>query len=514
MKKILTIALIALTAITSISCGKDKKEPRKRTTINTVVATRKTINMKVGAVDTARVYYLPGNAEISSGSWEESSHRSIISIGSPQSATYTTIRALAVGEAVIKSSIKDEMGNIRSTNILVTVANEPPQKNYISKISLSKHALVLNEGEEADITASFTPTNADDPDIIFDIKDQGILGYSSWEGNTLRVKGLNKGYTVITARSCYSDAWDACLVCVGTPIQQVRLDKTSADLKLGETVTVTASWEPKSLSADGLYWEANPDLVEVVSQTESSMTVRAIAIGSGTAVSVNAYNANIGASFNIRTYVTMPMAVDLGLSVLWGSCNIGAEDDYGSGFYFGWGETKIKDEHTMYNYAHYGYLKERDGKGYTKYCNDSNAGWKDNQSWLLRDDDIARKLGGKWRMPSKSEVNELLNAIKDKNTFEVTVNYDGKYVTVKNKKNYNFIILPVTGYESEGKILNKGTNGYFWTSDANFSNDEYGKCRSAYNLLITVKGGWEDEPLWLKDGVRDYGFPVRPVCDK
>ena len=81
MKKLLTIALIALTAITSISCGKDKKEPRKRTTINTVVATRKTINMKVGAVDTARVYYLPGNAEISSGSWEESSHRSIISIG-------------------------------------------------------------------------------------------------------------------------------------------------------------------------------------------------------------------------------------------------------------------------------------------------------------------------------------------------------------------------------------------------------------------------------------------------
>lgn len=42
--------------------------------------------------------------------------------------------------------------------------------------------------------------------------------------------------------------------------------------------------------------------------------------------------------------------VDLGLSVLWATCNLGADDEYESGSYFSWGETQEKGSYTSDNY--------------------------------------------------------------------------------------------------------------------------------------------------------------------
>ena len=42
--------------------------------------------------------------------------------------------------------------------------------------------------------------------------------------------------------------------------------------------------------------------------------------------------------------------VDLGLSVKWASCNIGAEIPYEFGDYYAWGETETKETYTFDNY--------------------------------------------------------------------------------------------------------------------------------------------------------------------
>ena len=79
--------------------------------------------------------------------------------------------------------------------------------------------------------------------------------------------------------------------------------------------------------------------------------------------------------------------VDLGLSVYWATCNVGAETPAEYGDYFAWGETSPKQNYTMVTYTYEGDLDNISG---TRY-------------------DAARvNWGGGWRMPTKEEMEELV----------------------------------------------------------------------------------------------------------
>lgn len=89
--------------------------------------------------------------------------------------------------------------------------------------------------------------------------------------------------------------------------------------------------------------------------------------------------------------------VDLGLSVKWAACNLGAEQPYEFGDYYAWGETERKDLYTDDNYK-FG----RDSV-FSKYGSD-------NKVSLDPEDDAATViLGYPYRMPDINEINELNN---------------------------------------------------------------------------------------------------------
>ena len=97
--------------------------------------------------------------------------------------------------------------------------------------------------------------------------------------------------------------------------------------------------------------------------------------------------------------------VDLGLSVKWATCNIGAKTPNEYGGYFAWGETETKDTYNWQNY------KWSNGtyNSLTKYCIDSRYGTVDNKTILEIEDDAASQIwGGYWRMPTGDEFDELL----------------------------------------------------------------------------------------------------------
>ena len=80
--------------------------------------------------------------------------------------------------------------------------------------------------------------------------------------------------------------------------------------------------------------------------------------------------------------------VDLGLSVKWATCNVGANNPEDYGDYFAWGETTTKD---TYNWSTYKYCNG-DYDLLTKYCNKSsygNNGFTDNKTQLELSDDAA-----------------------------------------------------------------------------------------------------------------------------
>ena len=188
--------------------------------------------------------------------------------------------------------------------------------------------------------------------------------------------------------------------------------------------------------------------------------------------------------------------VDLGLSVKWATCNVGATTPEGYGDYFAWGETQPKD------YYYWDSYKYCNGSStiMTKYCTDSDYGTVDNKTTLELTDDAARvNWGGKWRMPTKAEQEELCNTSICTWTWTTQNGINGYKVT--SKINGNSIFLPAAGYRNLGNFYYAGSNGFYWSSSLNsdFSNIAFYVCFNS------------DYVDW-KFVSRFYGRSVRAVC--
>lgn len=191
--------------------------------------------------------------------------------------------------------------------------------------------------------------------------------------------------------------------------------------------------------------------------------------------------------------------VDLGLSVKWATCNVGANGPEEYGDYFAWGEVEPKDE---YNWGTYKWCNGNyNTYTLTKYCTNNYYDTYDGKSTLELADDAARaNWGGSWRMPTKEEQYELYYNCKWEWTTQNGV--EGYKVTSK-KKGYtkNSIFLPAAGYRSGSSLSSVGSNGSYWSSSlsTNYSEDAY------YWLFSSSSMGSNYND-------RDDGQSVRPVC--
>ncbi len=188
--------------------------------------------------------------------------------------------------------------------------------------------------------------------------------------------------------------------------------------------------------------------------------------------------------------------VDLGLSVKWATCNVGATSPEEYGDYFAWGETTPK---TTYDWSTYKYCNGT-WNTMTKYCIDSEYGTVDNKTVLELTDDAAHvNWGGSWRMPTKAEQDELRNTNNCTWTWTKQNGVNGYKVT--SKKNGNSIFLPAAGYRYDSDLNRSGSYGSYWSSSLDASGSSY-----AYYLYFNSSGvDWNYS-------YRCVGHSVRPVC--
>ncbi len=182
--------------------------------------------------------------------------------------------------------------------------------------------------------------------------------------------------------------------------------------------------------------------------------------------------------------------VDLGLSVKWATCNLGATKPEEYGKYYAWAATKgyASDESHDFSWAN------------TPYCNDGNynswSKYTSGNATLKPSDDAATvNLGGSWRMPTHAEWQEL--------STECTWTWDAQ------KKGYNVsasngnsIFLPAAGYRVGTSSYHVGSDGDYWSSQVNSS-----RVNVAWNMLFSSDGRIPDYGNY-----RHNGFSVRPVC--
>jgi len=223
--------------------------------------------------------------------------------------------------------------------------------------------------------------------------------------------------------------------------------------------------------------------------------------------------------------------VDLGLSVKWATCNIGADKPEDSGDFFAWGETspyyESLDPLVWKEGKERGYVRNSASDNYNdrgivfgtnqpapastsaKYSIETDA-----KKQLDPEDDAAHvNWGGNWRMPTMEECQELI----DNCTWEATTRNGVKGYEVKSKINGNSIFIPAAGtyvgFSNTPTIILDDENnpkaviytGCYWSATLS-PNYSY---RASYLLFNTYEWNKIQRVDVLE---RDYGCPIRPVC--
>ncbi len=206
--------------------------------------------------------------------------------------------------------------------------------------------------------------------------------------------------------------------------------------------------------------------------------------------------------------------VDLGLSVKWATCNLGATSSTDAGWYLAWGETSAKT-----NYTWATYLSDLGGtmtrwqdagtekdplKEYVK----GGANYSEGIGGTAYDAATVA-LGTGYRMPTQTEFAELANTDncewvwydEDNTEFNGVAGY--KVTSKKTGYTGNSIFLPAAGFLNGDYLNYEGLDGLYWSSTPD--PDLAGYACQLYFYSDDVDPDSYDN--------RDYGFTVRPVYD-
>mgnify|MGYP003292437203 CR=1 FL=1 len=185
-------------------------------------------------------------------------------------------------------------------------------------------------------------------------------------------------------------------------------------------------------------------------------------------------------------------SVDLGLSVKWATCNVGANSPEEFGGYYRWGAIDEGDCKPLF-------IQSR------KYrYNISGSQY-----------DVARiKWGGSWRVPTRYEIQELVEKCTQKWT-----TYNGVNGALVTGPNGNRIFLPAAGYlrmshsimQEDRLEKYRDDYGAYWSATSTWQGNGR-PSYSAHTLNFEIfSSNFRFEELSYMSQFR--ACPVRPVCD-
>ena len=192
---------------------------------------------------------------------------------------------------------------------------------------------------------------------------------------------LTNGTILIVPRGNSTSDFDQTVI--DNLVNSLTLSKDTIYLKsIGDKDTIVATTEPFPTSkviwtsSDTTVVKVVDGVVEAIGQGSAVVLAQAGALKQECVVLVDT---EISGMENGYAYV------DLGLSVKWATCNVGATKPEEYGDYFAWGEVEPKEKYDWSTYKYYAGTES----GLTKYCTNSNFGIVDNKTILDSADDAA-----------------------------------------------------------------------------------------------------------------------------
>ena len=146
----------------------------------------------------------------------------------------------------------------------------------VASVTLDAASMELLEGESHTLTATVSPSNADNQKIIWASSNVSVASVKEGVVTALKV-----GNATITAKSDDGGKTATCEVVVNAkvyPVESISLDRTSVDLTEGDEITLTATVKPDNATDKSVSWSSSdPSVAEVVDGK-----VTALASGSAT----------------------------------------------------------------------------------------------------------------------------------------------------------------------------------------------------------------------------------------
>ncbi len=261
-------------------------------------------------------------------------------------------------------------------------------------------------------------------------------------------------------------------------------------LSFSKDGVVTETILPSNDTLGQFRWTQEDSLMRWAFDSGEEVEVRIVSLEKSTLVlSIDGYNLNLSKAkektepnaFQRWLRTLRPHTVngykyaDLGLSVKWATCNIGADSPSDYGDYFFWGDIHPKQRH-------------------------SDCPTEDVDLWCIAGNpayDAARaNWGGSWRMPTIDEIVEL-----NERCIWVGTTRDDRFGYLVTGPNGNSIFLPAAGAKFED-VERAGSEGCYWSA---MPHKEYSW--RAYGLSFKsgehIRNGW----------ARSAGLSIRPVTE-
>ncbi len=382
--------------------------------------------------------------------------------------TATVVPSNANNPAVTWTSSDDAVATVISNGLVVAVASgtctiicaatdgsgvkaecQVTVATPATGITLNQTSLSLEVGTTQKLTATVQPSDATNKAVTWTSSNKSIATVST----SGKVTAVAPGECTVTATAKDGSGVKAeCQVTVVQPVTSITLSHATLTLEPEKSQTLTATVQPTDATNKAVTWTSSNASIATVS---TSGEVKAIAPGECTITCAAADGSGVKAECQVTVKndnsgtIDGRDYVDLGLpsGTLWATCNVGASKPEEYGDFLSWGETDsywrsyygVED----YSWSNYPYCN---GSGYqiTKYCDDDSRGFngfKDFLTELLPEDDAATvKWGSDWQMPSKNQIEELINSSHTTTEWTQVNGVNGYKIT--SKTNSNSIFLP------------------------------------------------------------------------
>ena len=212
------------------------------------------------------------------------------------------VTAKKVGSATITAKAGD-----KSATCSITVETTP-----VTSVTLNQTSASLKVGETVTLTATVKPDDATDKTVTWSTSDASV---ATVDNGVVTAKKV--GSATITAKAGDKSATCAITV-VATPVTSVTLDRTSASLKAGETVTLTATVKPDDATDKTVTWSTSDNSVVTVN---SSGLITALSKGNAniTATANDGSGVSGSCDIEVKQYVTSISLSQTGISCIPGS---------------------------------------------------------------------------------------------------------------------------------------------------------------------------------------------------